>query len=148
MPKAGTGLAGELGFKRRDNPTAYKRAWRQRNREQNNEYQRRYYHEVTKKCPKKRAAKNKSGAFARRKAKYGISREEYDFLLTEQDGRCKICFEKVGEELRVDHDHETGKIRALLCAKCNSGIGLLKEDPDVLRLAAQYIEKHHPEKAR
>jgi hypothetical protein len=44
--------------------------------------------------------------------------------------------------LHVDHDHITGRVRALLCSGCNTGIGHLQDDPDVLRRAADYIEQH------
>jgi hypothetical protein len=77
-------------------------------------------------------------------AKYGITLEEYDVMLKEQDGKCAICKieEKYTEKSRlcVDHDHETGMIRKLLCKKCNQGIGLLQDNPDFCRSAADYLE--------
>jgi hypothetical protein len=75
------------------------------------------------------------------KRKYGITRAEYEDMLERQGGRCAIC----GVEPRrfyVDHDHDTDTVRALLCSSCNVGIGLLQDDPELLRLAALYIEAH------
>ena len=141
-PAAGTGLAGELGFLRRDDPTAYSRAWRAKNSEKNNAYMRDYYHRVTKKDPAKLKAKLAHGTWVRRKAKYGITKPEYEAMVLNQKGRCAICKSKVGDALRVDHDHDTGKVRALLCSNCNIAFGLFKENRDTLANALNYHEKH------
>lgn len=82
------------------------------------------------------------------KSKYGVSRDLYAEMLVEQDGKCGICglprerATKTAKRLSVDHDHETNKIRGLLCVKCNAGIGLLGDDPDRLDEAAYYVRKH------
>jgi hypothetical protein len=55
---------------------------------------------------------------------------------------CYLCGDKVNEYLCVDHDHNTGLYRKLLCRSCNSGLGLLKDNPELLRKAASYIEEH------
>lgn len=61
--------------------------------------------------------------------KYGITRDEYDRLLVAQNGRCLIC-NRPGDELKkglaVDHDHETGAVRGLLCVGCNTKLGWLE----------------------
>jgi len=69
---------------------------------------------------------------------------EYDAKLKKQNGVCAIC--KLPEpvpnrRLSVDHDHETGQRRGLLCTKCNIGLGWFKEDPRLLFAAALYIKK-------
>lgn len=81
--------------------------------------------------------------------RYGITEEEYNELHTKQGGVCAICgkpetMKQKGtlKHLAVDHDHETGKIRGLLCTKCNASIGQMYEDPILLRKAADYIEYH------
>jgi len=73
---------------------------------------------------------------------YGIDLEEYTRMLNEQEGKC-VCGSTTGrsnaEALHVDHDHDTGLIRGLLCHRCNRAIGLV-DDPASLRALADYIE--------
>lgn len=76
------------------------------------------------------------------KCRYGITAEEYNNLNEKQKGNCAICgrnHSELGRMLDVDHCHETGKIRGLLCNNCNQGIGLLKDNPDILRNAIKYL---------
>lgn len=77
------------------------------------------------------------------KSKYGLTLEEYDKLLEHQGGLCAIC-EKVprgrGGLAPVDHDHETGDIRGILCSNCNHMLGHAKDDPGILRAGAAYLE--------
>ncbi len=77
---------------------------------------------------------------------YGIDSEEYDKLLHSQNGVCAICKQPETHKLRgkvpplsVDHNHDTGKIRGLLCNTCNRAIGLFRDDPKLLKTAAWYI---------
>lgn len=74
-----------------------------------------------------------------RERKYGI---EYDVEFARQDGLCKLCREKQQTEkaFAIDHDHETGLFRGLLCDACNISIGRFKDDPELLRRAADYCE--------
>lgn len=78
------------------------------------------------------------------KAKYGIPYGTFDRLMQEQDGRCAICRREPDRTLHVDHDHETGAVRGLLCDTCNRGIGYFHEDPERLRAAASYVDHHTP----
>lgn len=71
---------------------------------------------------------------------YGITEAEYANLFDAQEGKCAIC-EVVADRLVIDHDHATGNVRALLCDTCNRGIGLLKDNPEVLQKAADYLRK-------
>lgn len=77
------------------------------------------------------------------RVKFGLSLEDYDNLWIEQMGLCAICRRKESkrknDELVVDHDHNTGRIRGLLCIPCNSGIGLLQDNPKILSIAKSYI---------
>jgi len=76
---------------------------------------------------------------------YGISLEQYNQMLEEQKGACKICSvpsEQLSRALCVDHCHATGKIRGLLCDTCNRSLGLLKDNVSVLRAAVKYLEDH------
>jgi hypothetical protein len=75
---------------------------------------------------------------------YGITAAEYDALLAEQGGGCAICgrTENPGrfrQSLPVDHDHETGAIRGILCIDCNRGIGMFRDDLRLLRRAVEYL---------
>lgn len=69
---------------------------------------------------------------------YGLTAEEYQALLEAQDHACAICREP--DPPAIDHCHRTGRVRGLLCHKCNKGIGLLRDDPETLRIAASYLE--------
>jgi len=72
--------------------------------------------------------------------KYGITIKEYNTLLDAQDGVCAICSAADNKKLSVDHDHDTGEVRGLLCHKCNSGIGLLGDKVDALQRAIDYLK--------
>lgn len=81
---------------------------------------------------------------------YGLTGEQYGQMLASQGGVCAICKSPevrldrngVPVALHVDHDHETGKVRSLLCYKCNSALGSMDDSPARLRAAAEYIEAH------
>jgi Recombination endonuclease VII len=74
---------------------------------------------------------------------FGIEIEEYERLAREQGGVCAICERVPGKRrLCVDHDHDTGRVRALLCGACNRAIGCMADDPALLELAAQYLVAH------
>jgi hypothetical protein len=76
-----------------------------------------------------------------RRSLYGITEERYTELWAQQGGVCAICLlGNEGKDLGVDHVHETGAIRGLLCDNCNGAIGMLKERPDLLHRAVDYVE--------
>lgn len=84
--------------------------------------------------------------FPRNLRKYGLSLEGYEALLAEQGGVCAICkLPETSERLNkvrrlcIDHDHETGAIRGLLCNRCNRVIGLMDDDPVILGEAMDYL---------
>lgn len=77
------------------------------------------------------------------KKKYNISPEDYDKMFKDQQGRCAICNSTSTKALHVDHNHETGKIRALLCYHCNVGLGHFKESLNLLDRAKEYLCKHN-----
>jgi Recombination endonuclease VII len=72
--------------------------------------------------------------------RYGITAEEADEMLAEQGGLCAIC--QTEPAAHVDHDHDTGRVRELLCFNCNGGLGQFKDEPELLRAAADYVELH------
>ena len=77
---------------------------------------------------------------------YGISTEEYNEMLVNQEGSCAICptTEPGGKHnvFHVDHCHETGKVRGLLCKNCNIALGLVQDKPDVLGKMITYLITH------
>lgn len=76
----------------------------------------------------------------RRAYKYGIPLDQYDRMVEAQGGKCAICQNE--RPLVVDHNHSTSVVRSLLCSQCNTGIGQFSDDPNLLRAAADYCEKH------
>jgi hypothetical protein len=74
-----------------------------------------------------------------RLSKYGITQQDWDELAERQKHKCAICLRL--RKLHVDHDHDTGKVRSLLCSQCNVGIGMFGEDPKVISRARLYLLK-------
>jgi hypothetical protein len=74
--------------------------------------------------------------------RYGLTREEFDQLRA-QHNACAICgkYDWGPKGPQVDHDHETGRVRGILCLSCNNGLGRFKDQPGVLRRAAIYLEQ-------
>lgn len=76
--------------------------------------------------------------------KYGLSPQDYTKLLEAQGGKCAICGRADpgrGKEWPVDHDHNTGAVRGLLCWKCNSALGMLRDSPELCEAAARYLRR-------
>lgn len=79
------------------------------------------------------------------KRNFGITLKEYRRMLKSQSGKCAICGNgKIetpgGRRLSVDHDHKTGKVRALLCGNCNAGLGIFMDNSKLLHKAISYLE--------
>lgn len=75
--------------------------------------------------------------------KYGLSHNDVAEMLEAQGNTCAICSSKISSRgCHVDHDHKSGAVRALLCRRCNTSLGYFDDDPDILRKAAHYIERH------
>lgn len=102
---------------------------RQNDRNRENGYHARWHQEV--------------GYWRAVERKYGVTRDQYEEMLTAQDGRCAICGSadhgRDGYRLVVDHDHKTGAVRGLLCNNCNRVLGYFDDDPDRMLAAAAYL---------
>jgi len=73
---------------------------------------------------------------------FGLTPQDYDDMLAEQDGRCGICQQKVGDKrLCIDHSHTTGQIRGLLCHHCNVALGLFKDSTESLVRAIEWVSR-------
>ena len=111
-------------------------------------------HSTCKECDKKRVKENHDPKRYREqhlKRQYGIDHKEYDKILKQQNGCCSVCgTDKPGGKhqnkyFHVDHNHETGVVRGLLCSHCNTALGLFNEDVAIMKKAMVYLttwEKH------
>lgn len=114
------------------------RQWRKNNPEQVRDYQRNYYHESGGKTVHSKRRRD-----AARKKNYGITPERFEALLASQGGKCAVCRtpEPRGKATwHLDHDHETGAVRGVLCITCNIALGMLHDDPARCRAAADYLD--------
>jgi hypothetical protein len=80
---------------------------------------------------------------------YGMTEEDFERRLKDQSGRCAICQDDISGrtdkgrlKAHIDHDHETGAVRGLLCAQCNVGLGSFKDDIRSLASAIVYLQDH------
>ena len=78
--------------------------------------------------------------------KYGLKPGEYESMYGEQRGMCAIC-DKHELKLAIDHDHYTGKVRGLLCRRCNLMLGMAKDDPETLISALNYLIENKAEQS-
>ncbi|WP_399883076.1 endonuclease VII domain-containing protein [Streptomyces sp. BBFR51] len=86
-------------------------------------------------CKSCKAAQGRAGHLKRQ---YGITEAERDALIASQGGVCCICL--AAPAAHVDHCHETGRVRGVLCFSCNAALGQFKDRPDAIRRAAAYVE--------
>ena len=114
----------------------YMREYHAKNKEKHNEYARNWYHN------------NRDKTYsAQIKKKYGITLDDYDQMLKDQNGVCKICHgtcdhpqRRNSGTLSIDHCHTTGKVRGLLCNQCNSLLGWARDNINTLQKAIEYLE--------
>ena len=112
--------------KNRDKVNAATYRWRERNPEKVKAY-------VTATVEKRRAK--------HRLRRYGLVEEQYQKLVADQNGKCAMCFKLLGKRPHTDHDHVTDKVRGILCAGCNHGLGYI-EKRGFLGLATAYLARH------
>jgi len=130
----------------------YERQWRARNGAKVREKSRRHYrNDRPRQIARVRQWQNENPekfreSEARRKgwrgAKYGLKKGDYERLWGLQEGGCALCRKPLVEKhTHIDHCHETGRVRGLLCRPCNAGLGMFHDNPDELRRAIAYLEK-------
>jgi len=76
------------------------------------------------------------------KHRYGITPNEFDEMVFRQQGRCAICGAEPSKRLVIDHDHSSGKVRALLCDSCNHLVGYIEREPDLIEKTSAYLKEH------
>jgi hypothetical protein len=119
-----------------ENPEYFKK-WAEENRERSRRYYLSYY------------TNNRLRVRARH---YDLSPAAFGLMELQQRSRCAICGRAESRRtkhgltyaLSIDHNRTTGTVRALICGDCNFGIGKFKDDPELLRAAADYLESHGP----
>jgi len=152
----------------KDCVSEYNKKYERKNRERLATYRKNWYEKNKERCLKKCAewaAKNKKKTqkykkryimnhkdrhrSSKLKCKYGITLEEYNQMLKKQNGVCAIC--KQSETIQnqykccnlvVDHDHETKTVRKLLCRRCNSVLGLVGENLEIILAMANYLKEY------
>jgi Recombination endonuclease VII len=138
-------------WRHRDENCARMRAARLLNPEKAREQSRAYYrkHHVARRAAiQKKYRENPDLAWASKLKRYGLDVVLYEKLLNDQGGVCAVCRTNKtahagSKRLAVDHDHLTGKVRGLLCGRCNKTIGMLRDDPVLIRALAYYLECHN-----
>lgn len=140
-PGEGAKKTAECRANNADRYAESQKKYRAENRDKVNESQRKWRAKTNySKSPKRMLQSRKDWL-----KKYGLTIEQYDSMLARQDGSCAICKSteprmKNAGRLYVDHCHETGEVRGLLCFRCNTMLGNAGDSPEVLRLAAEYLE--------
>lgn len=131
-----------MGFTDKEKAKAYYKQWRESERGKNytKEYAKTYYQKI-------RGTPEARRAF-HMKQRFGLTMEEYAKMLHSQNYVCGICFKKqvagknLNGTLAVDHDHKTGKIRGLLCQKCNTALGMFNDEIELFNNAIKWIQTH------
>jgi len=140
-------------LKRKDGLTPHCKSclkmYREKNKEQRNEtikQWRKRHPEKLKEYAKKKCALEKTKVRMKKyrlKSRYGMNQEEWQAMFEKQNGKCPICLKhstELEEVLHIDHCHKTGKVRGLLCSRCNKAIGLLNDDFPTLKRAITYLK--------
>lgn len=115
--------------KRKTELDAYKKEWLEKNPEKSIEYSKKYNDKTTEKRRQ-----------YQRKHLYGLTHEQFEEMLKQQDNKCALCSKSFDEtKVFVDHCHNVGNVRGLLCPSCNTALGLIKDDLGWLSKAKKYL---------
>ena len=148
---------------RKQQRAEYMKQWSANNKEKRRDYSLEFYHRNREDLLKKRRSRsNTPEGKARRaeynrryneknpsqkrdlslKKRYGISLDDFNALVRSQGECCALCLEPLGDDMVIDHDHKTQRIRGVLHNNCNTGIGLFREDPKRLECALRYVREN------
>lgn len=97
------------------------------------------HHSCCKDCSKSKSHIYHKNTY--RYAKYGITKEQFNELFKNQEGKCPICRTELKKEIHIDHDHTTGQVRGILCGKCNKGLGQFNDNIKSLTNAIKYLSR-------
>ncbi len=111
---------------------------------------------ATKRYMKRNPHMTEHNTLMKRVQQFGLTLDLYHAIAERQDFLCAVCGEEPKkvksnrnsfDDFVIDHDHETGRYRALVCVTCNVALGMLRDSPVIARAAADYLEKHHARRA-
>lgn len=134
--------------------------WKKRNREANNRWKKSWRAAGKEKRPSLKEQREYNAGYRRRnpralknaqlKYAYGITIDQFESMLSAQGNKCAVCTKEFSETLSpyVDHSHENGNVRSLLCLHCNTGLGNFRDDRSLLKAAIDYLENHNVGKER
>ncbi len=126
--------------KYRETVQARNRAYRAANRDELNARARKAYAENDEYRARRRLTGNKWYRREERlKQIYGLSLQDYEAIVAQQGGVCRVCKTKPARPLFVDHCHASGKVRGLLCHPCNAALGFMRDDPVIAAAATEYL---------
>ena len=93
--------------------------------------------------PELRAKENEDMTWRRRLREYGVTKEQFYDIFEKQGGKCAICLDPITDKDSMDHCHNKGNARGILCKYCNTALGQFKDNVEILSLAIAYLEKFH-----
>jgi hypothetical protein len=126
--------------KYRNTVQARNRAYRAAHRDELNARARKAYAENDEYRARKRLSGNKWYRREERlKQVYGLSLQDYNAMVAQQGGVCRVCKTRPARPLFVDHCHASGRVRGLLCHPCNAALGFMRDDPVIAAAAAEYL---------
>lgn len=108
------------------NSPEYMRQWRANNRQKKREHDMRSYY--------------KRGQWRAKERLYGITKEQYEAMIVQQNNCCAVCKQPLSGKIVVDHNHTTGKVRGILHSMCNLMVGHFENNLEAAKLALQYVE--------
>lgn len=128
----------------REHKKLYDLEYRRKNKEKIKEYYKKHYNKKIKPTREKKTKEQNRENWLR--LKYNLTKEQYQELIKNQNNKCAIC--KISQSelsypLFIDHEHKTDKVRGLLCRTCNTGLGSMQDNIEILQNAIEYLKKYN-----